>query len=174
MADGRYLTYLWGDGEKMVSLWIRPANGDGKPAAIVQPPSSQSNLQAYRISPDGHWVAYVSDESGQPEVYITSFPEGKGKWKVSSSGGFYPVWRGDGKELLYANISDDFFACPVNTKASEIEVGTPQHLFHTPVPAIGTSFDVSSDGKRLLVNHIGEEGQAPLQLVTNWPAELKK
>jgi eukaryotic-like serine/threonine-protein kinase len=172
--DGRYLTYLWGDGEKMVSLWIRPANGDGKPAAIVQPPSAQSNLQAYRISPDGRWVAYVSNESGQPEVYITSFPEGKGKWKVSSSGGFYPAWRGDGKELLYANISDDFFACPVNMKASEIEVGTPQHLFHTPMPAIGTPFDVSYDGKHLLVNHTGEEAQAPLQLVTNWPAELKK
>jgi hypothetical protein len=84
------------------------------------------------------------------------------------------VWRGDGKELLYANISDDFFACPVNMKASEIEVGTPQHLFLTPMPAVGTPFDVLSDGKRLLVNHTGEEAQAPLQLVTNWPAELKK
>ena len=172
--DGRYLTYLWGAGEKMVSLWVRPVIGDGKPVAIVQPPSSQSNLQAYRISPDGHWVAYVSDESGQPEVYITSFPEGKGKWKVSSSGGFFPAWRGDGEELFWINISNDFLACPVNTKASEIEVGTPQQLFHTPMPAIGVPFDVSSDGKRFLVNHTGEEAQAPLQLVTNWPAELKK
>jgi hypothetical protein len=59
-------------------------------------------------------------------------------------------------------------------KSSEIEVGTPQHLFHTPMPAIGTPFDVSYDGKHLLVNHTGEEAQAPLQLVTNWPAELKK
>jgi len=176
--DGKYVTYLWGDGEKMVSLWIRPvsgdANGDAKPVAIVQPPSQQSNLSYYRISPDGHWVAYISDESGQQEVYLTSFPEGKGKWKVSSNGGYYPAWRGDGKEIFYSGSSDDLFACPVIPKGSEIEVGTPQHLFHTPMPAIGILFDVSSDGKRLLVNHSEEEGQAPLQLVTNWPAELKK
>ena len=67
--DGKYITYLWGDGEKMVSLWIRPVSGEGKPVAIVQPPSAQFNLHDYRISPDSHWVAYVSDESGQEEIY---------------------------------------------------------------------------------------------------------
>jgi Tol biopolymer transport system component len=172
--DGKYLTYLWGDGEKMVSLWIRPAAGDGKPVAVVQPPSAQSNLFAYRISPDGHWVAYVSDESGQFEVYLTSFPEGRGKWKVSSGGGSYPVWTGDSKELFYVSVAEDFFVCPIARKGSEIEVGTPQHLFHAALPGVGTPFDISSDGKRLLVNHSEEEAQTPLQLVTNWPAELKK
>jgi Tol biopolymer transport system component len=176
--DGKYVTYLWGDGEKMVSLWIRPVNGganrDAKPVAIVQPPSPQSNLVYYRISPDGRWVAYVSDESGQQEVYITSFPEGKGKWKVSPNGGYYPAWRGDGKELFYSALADEFFACQLTPKGSEIEVGTPQHLFHTPLPALGILFDVSSDGKRLLVNHTEEEAQAPLQLVTNWAAQLNK
>jgi hypothetical protein len=62
----------------------------------------------------------------------------------------------------------------VTRKGSEIEVGTPQHLFHTPLPALGILFDVSSDGKRLLVNHAEEEAQAPLQLVTNWTAQLNK
>jgi serine/threonine protein kinase len=176
--DGKYVTYLWGDGEKMVSLWIRPVNGDAsgdaKAVAIVQPPSSQSNLSYYRISPDGHWVAYISDESGQQELYITSFPDGKGKWKVSSNGGYYPAWRGDGKELFYAGFTDDFFACLVTPKGSEIEVGTPQRLFHAASPGVGVVFDAASDGKHLLVNHSEEEGQVPLQLVTNWPAELKK
>jgi len=172
--DGKYLTYLWGDGEKMVSLWIRPVNGDGKPVAVVQPPSPQSNLRFYRISPDSHWVAYTSDESGQDEIYLTTFPEGKGKWRVSSNGGYYAAWSGNGKELFYTALTDDFFACPVTPKGSEIEVGTPQHLFHTPLAAIGVLFDVSSDGKRLLVNHTEEGSQAPLQLVTNWPADLKK
>jgi Tol biopolymer transport system component len=119
-------------------------------------------------------VAYVSDESGLQEIYITSFPEGKGKWKVSSNGGAYPAWRGDGKELFYQNITNDYFACPVAVKGSEVEVGTPQRLFNTTSPGIGISFDVSSDGKRLLINHAEEEAQAPLQLLTNWPAELKK
>jgi Tol biopolymer transport system component len=172
--DGKYLTYLWGDGEKMVSLWIRLVNGDAKPVAVVQPPSPQSNLTFYRISPDGHWVAYESDESGQMEIYLTTFPEGKGKWRVSSNGGAYPVWNGNGKELFYKNLTDDFFVCTLEPKGAEIEVSTPQHLFHAASPGIGVSFDVFSDGKRLLVNHSEEEAQAPLQLVTNWLAELKK
>jgi eukaryotic-like serine/threonine-protein kinase len=95
--DGKYLTYIWGDGEKMVSFWMVPVTGDAKPVAVVQPPSPQSNIYSYRVSPDSRWLAYVSDESGQQEIYITSFPEGKGKWKVSSNGGAYPSWRGDEK-----------------------------------------------------------------------------
>ncbi len=172
--DGKYITYLWGEGERMVSLWIRPVNGDGKPVAAVQPPSPQSNLSAYRISPDGHWVAYASDESGQQEIYVTTFPEGKGKWRVSANSGAYPSWSGDGKQLFFKNLSDEIFVCPVSPKGSEIEIGVPQRLFHAASPGIGISLDVSSDGKRLLVNHSEEEVQAPLQLVTNWPAELKK
>ena len=119
-------------------------------------------------------MAYVSDESGQEEVYITSFPEGKGKWKVSSGGGAYPAWVGNGKELFYVSLAEDFFVCPVAPKGTDIEVGTPQHLFHAATPGVGIPFDVSSDGKRLLVNHSEEEAQVPLQLVTNWPAELRK
>ncbi len=172
--DGKYLAYLWGDGEKMVSLWIRPTTGDPKAIAVVQPPSAQSNLHDYRISPDSHWVAYVSDESGQEELYITSFPEGKGKWKVSSGGGAYPAWTGNSKEIFYVSLGEDFYACSIVPKGSELEVGSPQRLFHAPTPGVGVPFDISSDGKRLLVNQSQEEAQAPLQLVTNWPAELKK
>jgi serine/threonine protein kinase/WD40 repeat protein len=196
--DGKYLTYTWGDGEKMVSLWRVPlADGakpvavvqgpalqfthdaqalavDAKPVLVVQPPSAQSNIYLYRVSPDGRWVAYSSDESGQQEVYITSFPEGKGKWRVSSNGGAYPAWSANGKELFYISLGSDLFVCPVNSKGAEMEVGTPQHLFHTGTPGIGISFDVSSDGKRLLVNHSDDEVQSPLQLMTNWPAELRK
>jgi eukaryotic-like serine/threonine-protein kinase len=170
--DGKYLTYLWGKGEKMVSLWIQPVNGDAKP--VVQPPSPQSNLYAYRVSPDGHWVAYVSDESGQVEIYITSFPEGKGKWRVSSNGGSFPAWSGNAKELFYKNLSDDIFVCPVTAKGREMEVGTAQRLFHSSSPGIGVTLDAFSDGKRVLVNHSEDEGQAPLELVTNWTAALKK
>ena len=172
--DGKYLTYLWGEGEKMVSLWIKPVNGDAKPVAAVQPPSPQSNLSSYRISPDSHWVAYESDESGQSEIYITTFPEGKGKWRVSANTGAYPAWSADGKQLFFKDLTDNIFVCTVTSKGSESEVGAPQRLFHAASPGIGISFDVFSDGKRLLVNHSQDEAPAPLQLVTNWPAELKK
>jgi serine/threonine protein kinase/Tol biopolymer transport system component len=172
--DGKYITYMWGEGEKMVSLWIKPVNGDGKPIAAVQPPSAQSNLSAYRISPDSRWVAYASDESGQQDVYITTFPEGKSKWRVSSNSGAYPAWSANGRELFFKDLSDTIFVCTVTPKGSEMEVGPPQRLFHAASPGLGLSFDASSDGKRLLVNHSEEESQVPLLLVTNWPAELKK
>jgi len=172
--NGKYITYLWGEGEKQVSLWIVPATGDAKPVAIVRPPSVQSNITGYRVSPDSRWVAYTSDESGQWEVYLTTFPEAKGKWRVSSNGGTHSAWSGNGKELFYKDQTDDFFVCPISAKGSEVEVGKPRHLFHASTPGIGLSFDASLDGKRLLVNHADDEMQAPLQLVTNWPAELKK
>lgn len=172
--DGKYLTYLWGNGEKMVSLWIKSVSGDAKAVVIVQPPSPQSNILDYRISPDSRWVAYQSDESGQLEIYLTSFPDGKGKWRVSTNGGAYPAWSGNNKELFYENLNSDVFVCSLTPKGSELEVGTPQRLFHAAAPGVGIPFDVFKDGKRLIVNHSEEEAQAPLQLVTNWPAELKK
>jgi len=172
--DGKYITYLWGDGEKMLSLWMVPTAASAKPVAIVQPPSGQSNIYSYRVSPDSHWLAYVSDESGQQDVYITSFPEGKGKWRVSTNGGAYPAWSGNGKELFFEDLVNDFLACSVAFNGSDVTVGTPQRLFHTSTPGIGIPFDVFSDAKRLLMNHSEEEAQAPLQLVTNWLAELKK
>ena len=172
--DGKYITYLWGEGSAPRSLWMVPASGGSKPVLIAQPPSARSNLVLYRVSPDGHWVAYTSDESGPWDVYLTTFPEGKGKWKVSVNGGSNPAWSGTGKELFYQDIVNDFFVCPITAKGSEVEVGKPQQLFHASTPGIGVPFDVSLDGKRLLVNHADEEMQVPLHLVTNWTAQLKK
>jgi Tol biopolymer transport system component len=172
--DGKYLTYIWGDGNVNVALWIVPVTGDVKPVAIVQPPSSKSNITGYRVSPDGHWVAYVSDESGQNEVYLTSFPEGKGKWKVSANGGAYAAWTANGRELFYNNLNDDIYACAIAPKGLDVEIGTPQRLFHASMPGIGTGYDVAPDGKRFLVNLAEGETAAPLKIISNWPAELKK
>lgn len=172
--DGKYITYLWGQGAAPVSLWILPVAGNKRPVAIVEPPTSHSNLLHYRVSPDGHWVAYGSDESGQEEVYVTRFPEGKGKWKVSENGGGTPAWSGNGSELFYQDLVNNFFVCPFTLKGSEVAIGKPQRLFRVSTPGIGLPFDVSLDGKRLLVNRSDEETQAPLHLLTNWPAELKK
>jgi eukaryotic-like serine/threonine-protein kinase len=172
--DGKYLTYLWGKGEKMVSLWIMPVAGDAPPVAIVQPPSDQSNIYNYRISPDGRFVAYVSDESGTNELYITTFPAAKGKWRVSIDVGAFPTWGPNGKEIFFKALGDDLFACTVTAKGSEVEVSAPRHLFHASMPGVGMPYDVSADGKRFLVNLGEEETPAPLELELNWPAELKK
>jgi protease II len=167
------LTYLWGDGDSMISLWIVPVAG-GKPVTVVQAPSPQSNVETYRVSPDSRWVAYVSDESGQGELYIASFPEGKGKWRVSANGGAYPAWSANGREVFYKDFNDEFYVCPVTPKGSEMEVGAPEHLFHATNQAVGVPFDVAADGKRLLVNLSEEETSAPLKFVSDWTAELKK
>jgi serine/threonine protein kinase/Tol biopolymer transport system component len=173
--DGKYLTYIQGDNDdKMTSLWMVPLAGGSKPVAIVQPPSPQFTISNYRISPDSRWVAYVSDESGRQELYVTTFPDGKGKWPVPSAGAGYPIWSANGKELFFKNLTDEIFACSVTSKASEIEIGTPHRLFHASMPGIGAPYDVSADGQRFLVNLAQEEGSAPLKIVSNWPAALKK
>jgi len=172
--DGKYLTYIWGDGEKRMSLWILPASGEGKATPIVVPPSEQSNILSYRISPDGHWVVYISDESGKPSVYITSFPEGKGKWPVPTDGASYPLWSGNSKELFFKNLNDDVFVCSVTAKADDLQIGPPRRLFHASMPGLGLPYDVSPDGQRLLVNLAEEEVPEPLFIVFNWPVELKK
>jgi Tol biopolymer transport system component len=172
--DGKYLTYIWGDGGTNISLWMLPVSGEAKPVVLIRPPSPQSNINGYRVSPDGRWVAYVSDESGQNEIYVTSFPDGKGKWKVSANGGAYPAWTANGRELFFNDLQDTIIACAMTPKGGEMGIGTPQRLFHASMPGIGTSFDVSPDGKRFMVNLAEGETAAPLRIISNWPAELKK
>ena len=77
-------------------------------------------------------------------------------------------------ELFFRNLSDGYLACRLTFKGPEIEVGTPQRLFHASVPGIGVPYDVSADGQRLLVNLAEEEESSPLFVAVNWPAELKK
>jgi eukaryotic-like serine/threonine-protein kinase len=170
--DGKYLTYVWGDGLQNISLWTVPLSG-GKPVAVVQPPAAQSRINGYRLSPDGHWAAYVSDETGQNEIYLTTFPEGKGKWKVSATGGAYPAWTANGREIFFNDLKDDIAVCPITLKGAGVEIGTQRLLFHASMPGIGAGFDVSPDGQRLLVNLAEGEAAAPLKIITNWPSELK-
>jgi Tol biopolymer transport system component/tRNA A-37 threonylcarbamoyl transferase component Bud32 len=173
--DGKYLVFNWGGGQMTASIWIVPKNGDfTKPVAIVQPPSPQANILNFRLSPDGRWLAYISDESGQNELYLTSFPEGKGKWQVSTDGASYPAWRGDGKEIFFKNLNDEFMVSSVTAKGAAVQVGAPQRLFRAGVPGFGTPFDVSADGKRLLINLAEEDVVSPLNIFTNWTSALKK
>src|SRR5262249_37673835 len=94
--DGRYLLYEEVDPETSGDLWLLPTTGERKPVLYLRTPGNELNGQ---FSPDGKWVAYVSDESGPEQVYVQSFPApvaGK-KWQISSNGGGYPRWRRDGK-----------------------------------------------------------------------------
>jgi eukaryotic-like serine/threonine-protein kinase len=153
------------------SLVLIPATG-GRGVPFLTGNSSQINGQ---ISADGKWVAYASDESGNWEVYVTSFPGAAGKWQVSRGGGTEPRWRGDGKEIFYISPGGMLMAVTVGGDAG-FSTGTPAPLFqiHGRAPISSTdafTYDVARDGKRFLVNrYISPEHVAPLTILLH-PAE---
>ena len=178
--DGRLLVYEERDPKTKSDLWVLPLDGDRKPRPFLQTEFSEVHGQ---LSPDGRWMAYTSDESGRPEVYVRPFPSGSGKWKVSTAGGHQPRWRRDGKNLYYLGLDRKLMEVPVKPVSGArpgFEVGAPEALFETRVPPapplVASSFyDVTADGKRFLINTSGgENAEAPLFVVAGWQAGLKK
>jgi hypothetical protein len=172
--DGRWLVYDAFGATTAVDIWAFNF-ADRKPRPIVEETSNQ--LQA-RLTPDGRWLAYASDESGKWEVYVRSFPEGPRKWLVSTGGGSQPMWRGDGKELFYVAADNRLVAVPIVGTAT-FEVGVSQSLFATRIPPVlapwRTNYAVSSDGQRFLVNSIAPEvAPAPITIAVNWQERWKK
>jgi hypothetical protein len=127
------------------------------------------------LSPDGRWMAYTSNESGRNEVYVQPFPGPGGKWQTSRDGGAWPTWRADGRELYF--VAADRKLMAVDVKAGDaFEAGDPRPLFSTRIRiAFSREYDVTPDGKHFLVNIVlGEENIAPITLVQNWMAALKR
>jgi eukaryotic-like serine/threonine-protein kinase len=168
--DGHNLLYL-----APPDLWVY-SFADGKSRLFLKANASLNNGQ---FSPDGKWVAYSSNESGRWEVYVTSFPDARGKWQVSTNGGGQPRWRGDGKEIYFLSSDEKLMAASVDTK-TEFEPGTPTVLFQTdPRERVATTeviiYDVSRDGQRFLVNTNYNNGSAhPISVVLNWKPEMRK
>ena len=133
-----------------------------------------------QLSPDSRWMAYTSDESGQYQIYVQSFPAGSGKWQVSTSGGIQPRWRRDGKELFYLPADGKLMAVPVRAGAT-FETGTPALLFQTqlfglaPSAVYSQQYDVVADGQRFLLNvDLSEATTVPITVVLNWTAGLRR
>ncbi len=153
-------------------LELVPSAG-GDPTPFQTGPGNQNNGQ---ISADGKWVAYESDESGNWEIYVTTFPGAAGKWQVSRGGGTEPRWRGDGKEIFYLGPMGMLTAVPVSAVGT-FSTGTPTPLFqfHGRAPISSTdvfSYDVAKDGKRFLVNrYVKPERITPLTIVLNAAAK---
>jgi serine/threonine-protein kinase len=128
---------------------VQPA--DGSPARPYA--ATPANEGAARISPDGHWVAYTSDESGHDEVYLDAFPKPGRRVTVSLGGGVHPVWRSDGRELYYWN-DGSLVAVQLGTAAGDAppEIGKPTVLFRAPYLVMSnTMYDVSADGQRFVI-----------------------
>lgn len=168
--DGKYIVYTRG-----TDLWFLTLP-ELKSRLFLKAPSVFRNGQ---FSPDGKWVAYASNETGKWQIYVTSFPDARGKWQVSTGGGEQPRWRGDGKELFFLSSDSKMMAAPVTTGAN-FDSGTPVALFQTtPRQPISLNdqfvYDVSRDGQRFLVNTPVKEAEtAPMSVVLNWPAKLNK
>jgi len=125
------------------------------------------------FSPDGKWIAYVSNESGKNEIYVRTFPDTGGKWQISTSGGEDPLWSRDGSEIFY-DLGTKLMSVPVKT-APAFEAGTPQLLFEARFrPDNGVQYDVARDGKRFLVDQdVTQSAEAPVTLVQNWLAKKR-
>jgi hypothetical protein len=144
---------------------------------------SQSNEFQGQVSPDSHWIAYTSDESGQREVYVRAFPAAERQWRISIAGGVQPRWSGDGKELFFINPEGKMMAVAVKAvlgASPSFEPSKPQPLFeaHAAQPPAFWAFgyDVMADGKRfLVVTNGGASGPSPmLNVMVNSDAGLKK
>jgi len=170
--DGRYLAYQTISSSNNFDIWILTdplgTPGASKPYPFLQ---TEFNESGARFSPDGHWIAYVSNESGRFEVDVAAFPGPGGKKQVSPAGGDAMRWRADGNELFYVAPDNRLMAVSVDTKGGVFEIKKVASLFGP----VTTGYDVSDDGQKflVLVHPDGETG-GPLTVVQNWTVGLKK
>jgi Tol biopolymer transport system component len=177
LDDQQILCTAWlsnSSSARATGLFLVPASGGQLKPFLETRGSERSGL----ISPDGKWVAYASTESGDWEIYVTTFPGAAGKWQVSRGGGTEPHWRGDGKELYYIGQSGMLMAATVSTDGG-FSSGTPLPLF----PLRGRShvsstdqytYDVTKGGQRFLVNRfVKADHPTPLTIVLNATADGK-
>ena len=161
--DGAYIAFDKGAGAN--DLWILPLEGDGEPFPLVQ---SEFDVGYARFSPDGSWIAYISNESGRYEMYATRFPSGEGKWQLSIDGADWLVgWREDGGELFYLDLEGDMYAVEV-TLGDDLVAGIPRELFPTRADR---SWDVTADGNQFVIGKpINESSDLTTTLIINWLA----
>ena len=155
-------------------VWAIPAGGgDSIPLA-----NTQFDEYAATPSPSGRWVAFVSNDTGDYELYVQSFPKAGARRRVSTGGAFFPQWRADGRELYYSTPDNVLMAVEVHGDGPEFTAGTPRSLFPlkgAPVFSLGTFWQSMRDGQRFLVLRPAEPVQGkPITIVTNWQAGLKK
>jgi serine/threonine protein kinase len=172
--DGRFLVYHVYGGKGAWDVWVAPIDG-GKPFPFLA--SRFTEVQG-RLSPDGRWMAYASDESGRFEIYVTDFPGKRGRWQLSTNGGLQPAWRADGKEVFYVTPDQGFMSVAVRG-GETFEAAPPVALFKANfppwVPAYWRYYCPSRDGQRFLVTAlVPEASAAPINVVLNWTAGLKK
>ena len=169
--DGRFIVYAQINPETGADLLAVPVEGDRKPFVVVATPATEDQGQ---FSPDGHWLAYTSNESGQSEIYAIPFPPSAsgGKWMVSRGGGVQPRWRPNGRELFYISPDSKMMSVEVTT-GPVFQSGTPRPLFQTEIVDTGIrtgplSWDLAPDGNRFLIITPNLSDTSSLTVALNW------
>jgi Tol biopolymer transport system component len=165
--DGRLLLYSTQRADGGAGLHALQVAGDRKPDALGRASFNETDA---RFSPDGRWIAYVSDETGTDEVYVRQFPEPGGQWPVTSGGGTRPRWRRDGRELYFMLPGGVIGSADIASGPS-LAVGTPRPLF-----AIGSASDYEpfSDGHRFIVTRPARDtARDAIVAVLNWRSGLR-
>jgi serine/threonine protein kinase len=170
--DGRFVLFdELGDRRDVVSFEI----ATGRRMTVAGGPFGQFEG---RLSPDGHWFAYVSNESGRPEVFVQAFPPTGGKWQISTAGGIQPVWNRDGKELDYLDFTGKLIAVSIASDDAHFEAGLPAPLFQAPFAGAVDQFghyDVTRDGEHFIFDPEARAKEpTPITVVLNWTSELPK
>jgi dipeptidyl aminopeptidase/acylaminoacyl peptidase len=168
--DGRYLVFGTMDATTGWDLWLLPLEGDRKPVLYLRSPAWDMNA---RVSPDGRWLAYASNETGQFEIYVQSFPRPGRKVRVSLGSGNFPFWSKGGRELLYFHgpTVTTIMSVPVEA-GEEFRPGPPRPLFTLPMGVNG--LDVVADGERFLASTATEVHPRDIRIILNWTALLKR
>jgi Tol biopolymer transport system component len=171
--DGRYVLYTFsGSFPATADIWALPLFGDRKPFPVIQTEFTE-NLGTF--SPDGRWIAYTTNETGQPNVYVQPFLRAGQKYPVSPNGGRNPHWRADGRELFYLAADGAMTAVPIEATAT-FAAGLPKTLFSAGAVSANQAYAVTKDGQRFLVSTRPQStGTAPpLTVIVNWTSTLQK
>ena len=168
--DGRYIVFTWTDRSYVEDLWLIDLDDASRtPKPLLDTPY---NTYQARISPDGRWLAYCSDETGSAEIYVRAFPEGSRAVRISTGGGTSPVWSRDGTELYFLSPDGALMAAPVIDRA-DFRVGTPERLF-LPEGRRLAGYDVTSEHDRFLAL-VADPAltHPPIEVIVDWPSRVE-
>jgi len=149
---------------------------DGPSAPLI--PSERFSQTMPQFSPDGKWIAYCSDETGEIEIYVRPFPDvTRGKWAISTIGGaVQPRWRADGREILYVRRPTQFVSVAISSSGTTFRAGEPKPLFTPNLlwnPTVRFQYALSKDGRRILANVLSEEEDRSIEIIIRWDTLLK-
>ncbi|HEX9425806.1 MAG TPA: protein kinase, partial [Pyrinomonadaceae bacterium] len=169
-ADGKFILYDENEPTTNRDIWVLPIDSQQKPYPLFQ---TQFNESFAQFSPDGRWVAYLSNETGNDELYVARFDNPRERRRISTAGAAQPRWRRDGKELFYLAADKRLMAVPVKA-GDTFETGEAVSLFKAD-SIVENSYDVSLEGQRFLVNVAERRTESmPFTVVLNWTSDLKR